>query len=174
LTQIKSAPRAIPYRLSGPVEGCAMYSNFLLAFDGTREGREALREATGLAKRVGAKVHLLSVVHLSPGELMAESGFAGGVLDYAEAQTRLILDEGIALLQGDGLEAAGTLSRGGDPARDIAEVARQVGADLIVIGHREQGTLARLWHGSVGQQLLAHAPCSVLIAIAPPAERAGG
>jgi hypothetical protein len=27
--------------------------------------------------------------------------------------------------------------------------------------------LARLWNGSVGQQLVAHAPCSVLIAIAP-------
>lgn len=147
-----------------------MFSNFLLAYDGTREGREALREATALAKRVAAKVHLLSVVHLTPGELMAEGALAGGMLEYEETETRRILAEGVAVLRSDGLEADGTVSLGPNPAHAIADMARQIGADLIVIGHREQGILARLWQGSVGQQLIAHAPCSVLVAIASRAD----
>jgi nucleotide-binding universal stress UspA family protein len=42
-----------------------------------------------------------------------------------------------------------------------------------VIGHREQKLLARLWNGSVGQQLIAHAPCSVLVAVAPASAARG-
>jgi len=41
-----------------------------------------------------------------------------------------------------------------------------VGANLIVVGHREQSTFARWWSGSTGATLLGVAPCSVLIAIA--------
>ncbi|HUA53900.1 MAG TPA: universal stress protein [Candidatus Sulfotelmatobacter sp.] len=149
-----------------------MFTKLLLAFDGSREGREALREATELARQLGAAVHLLSVVHLTPGELMGESALPGGLFDIEEAEMRKVLDEGVEALRGVGLTADGTLSRGPNPAQDIAQLAKRIGADLIVIGHREQGLLARLWSGSVGQQLIAHAPCSVLIAVAPSA--AGG
>ncbi len=142
-----------------------MFSNFLLAYDGTREGREALHEATALAKHVGAKVHLLSVVRLTPGELMAEGALAGALLEVGEARTREILHEGIELLKRDGLAANGTLSEGPNLARDIAEVARRIGADLIVVGHQDRNFLARLWNGSVGQALIAQSPCSVLVAI---------
>jgi nucleotide-binding universal stress UspA family protein len=146
-----------------------MFSNFLLAYDGTREGREALHEATLLAKRMGAAVHLLSVVRLTPGELMAEGALAGAILGAEEERSRKILNEGIERLKRDGLPATGTLTDGPSPARDIADVARRIGADLIVIGHHDRNFLARLWHGSVGEQLIAEAPCSVLVAISPAA-----
>jgi nucleotide-binding universal stress UspA family protein len=149
-----------------------MFAKLLLAYDGTREGREALREAAALARLVGAEVQLLSVVNLTPGELMAETSLAGSLLEHEEAEMRKVLDEGIAELRRGGLRADGTVSQGPNPARDIAAFARQIGADLIVLGHRQQSVLARLWNGSVGQQLVAHAPCSVLIAIAPPSEGA--
>ena len=44
-------------------------------------------------------------------------------------------------------------------------MVREIGADLVVVGDREQTALARWWSGSVGQSLLAHAPCSVLVAV---------
>jgi nucleotide-binding universal stress UspA family protein len=142
-----------------------MFSNLLLAFDGTREGHAALNQAIDLAKRLGASVHLLSVVHLTPGELMAEGALAGNLLDLEETETHLVLIDGIAALKRAGLSADGSLCVGLNPAMEIVERARQIAADLIVIGHRQQGALARLWNGSVGQQLLAHAPCSVLVAV---------
>lgn len=137
-----------------------MFSNFLLAFDGTRDGREALHEATVLAKRLGAQVHLLSVVHLTPGELLAEGAMTGNMLDVEEAETRRILGR---------RDRAPEARRPG--RRWHAVLGTQSGADLIVIGHREQSALARLWHGSVGQQVIAHAPCSVLVAVAAISER---
>jgi len=42
--------------------------------------------------------------------------------------------------------------------------AREMNADLIVVGHRDQGTLARWLNGSVGASILHHPPCSVLVA----------
>lgn len=46
-----------------------------------------------------------------------------------------------------------------------ASTAREMNADLIVVGHRDQGTLARWLNGSVGASILHHPPCSVLIAV---------
>lgn len=52
------------------------------------------------------------------------------------------------------------LTRYGNPA-----AAREMNADLIVVGHRDQGTLARWPNGSVGESILHHPPCSVLVAV---------
>ena len=43
------------------------------------------------------------------------------------------------------------------------EVAEEIGAHLVVVGHRPQGTLAR-WFGSVGSYLVKRLRCSVLVA----------
>ena len=49
----------------------------------------------------------------------------------------------------------------GDPRRVIVDEAREWGADLIIIGARGHGALERWLIGSVAQNVVAHAPCSV-------------
>ncbi|MFC3722871.1 universal stress protein [Neoaquamicrobium sediminum] len=51
----------------------------------------------------------------------------------------------------------------GDPGPEICAVAREIDADLVVIGHRQHGTLARWWSGSVATYLADHLTCSLLI-----------
>ncbi len=149
-----------------------MLARFLLAYDGTSEGRAALDDTVALSSRLGATVHLLSVVHLTPAEMVAEGARPGVLLDLAETEARTVLSEGVAELRRAGLIAEGTLSRGLNVADDIVAAARRIDADLIVVGHRDLGALARLWRGSVGRDLIAQAPCSVLVAVAPPTPRA--
>lgn len=60
--------------------------------------------------------------------------------------------------------------REGDPADEILSVARAWQADLIVMGTHGRTGLQRLVLGSVAQHVVAHAPCSVLVAQAPEAE----
>jgi len=51
--------------------------------------------------------------------------------------------------------------RHGDPRRVIVDQAREWGADLIIIGARGHSALERWLIGSVAQNVVAHAPCSV-------------
>jgi len=52
----------------------------------------------------------------------------------------------------------------GDPARAIAAFAREVRADLVVVGHRRKNLLERWWSGPSGAYLSDFIDCSLLIA----------
>jgi len=49
-----------------------------------------------------------------------------------------------------------------DPAEGILHIAEDVGADMIVLGHRGLGRLKRAVLGSVAQKVLNHADCTVV------------
>jgi nucleotide-binding universal stress UspA family protein len=55
-----------------------------------------------------------------------------------------------------------TIVRFGNPAREIAAVARRIGADLIVIGTHDRTLIARFFQESVAQKVIANATCPVL------------
>jgi nucleotide-binding universal stress UspA family protein len=46
----------------------------------------------------------------------------------------------------------------------LISTAEEVGADLIVVGNRGMGGVARFLLGSVPNRVAHHAPCAVLIA----------
>jgi nucleotide-binding universal stress UspA family protein len=55
----------------------------------------------------------------------------------------------------------------GDPAAGILRVARELPADLIVMGTHGRTGLRRLLMGSVAEQVVRQAPCPVLTVTAP-------
>lgn len=59
--------------------------------------------------------------------------------------------------------------REGNIDREILEVAREISADLLVIGTHSRGWTGRLLLGSTALHVLHHAPCPVLIAPRPVA-----
>lgn len=141
-----------------------MYRTILLSYDGSREAREALRQGADLARAISAAVHLLAIITPEQSEPLAEGGASSGLTELEREEVRRVLDEGAAHLRSAGLGVQAHLAYG-NAAEEIGRVARQVGADLVVVGHREQGRLSRWWRGSVGASLLSHAPCSILVAV---------
>jgi nucleotide-binding universal stress UspA family protein len=139
-----------------------VYQRILLAYDGSLEGRTALREGALLAKGCGAKVFLLSVVAETPGLLTAEGAHAGAVARQMEL-SKTVFEEGVARLRRMGFEPDARLVAG-EPAQEIQAYARQVSADLVVVGHRKQNAFARWWAGSTGATLLDRVDCSILVA----------
>lgn len=139
-----------------------MFRNILLAYDGSPDGCEALAQVKQLALISGARVHLLAIVSLSENMLAVEG--MSFVLDDQRLATQSLLDAGVHRLQGAGCPATNEV-RYGRPAEQIVLAARKMKADLIVVGHRDQGSLARWLNGSVGASLLRHPPCSVLVAV---------
>jgi nucleotide-binding universal stress UspA family protein len=50
-----------------------------------------------------------------------------------------------------------------EPAHQIAQLAADIEADLVVIGTRSRGGLSRFFMGSVAEEVLRLAPCPVLV-----------
>ena len=125
-----------------------MYKRILLAYDGSVEGRTALREGALLARQCGAEVFLLSVL-VDPATLIVpEVALAGASLQMEDDFTE-ILNEGVARLRKLGFDPTAKLVRG-QPAEEIGNFARQIGADLIVVGHRRRSAFDRRWSGPRG------------------------
>ncbi len=51
----------------------------------------------------------------------------------------------------------------GPAAESVLEKAREIDADLIVIGAHRHGRFYRLLFGDTGDELMRHAPCPVLV-----------
>lgn len=139
-----------------------MYRKVLLAYDGSIEGRRALREGARIAQLCGAQVFLLAVVEVSAGTGTLEGGLAIPISEQAEIYNK-ILAEGVERLKAMGFSPTARLGMG-EAGREIAAVAKEIGANLVVVGHRPDGPLARWWFGSVGTYLVKHVRCSVLVA----------
>jgi nucleotide-binding universal stress UspA family protein len=140
-----------------------MYRDILLAYDGSRDSREALQQGAELARACNARVLLLAVVRPSEGILPIEAH------DFDRITDDLL--EGLAVLRGRGLASDARLSVG-HPVERITAVAREIGAELVIVGHRSQNTFARWWNGSVGASVVSRAPCSILVAVKTPVKLA--
>lgn len=133
-----------------------MYKKVLLAYDGTREGRAALREGALLARTFGAEIFLLAIV-----PTIVHSDAVG--LSTAPPDTsNALFQEGLARAKEFGLSVSGALVSG-DPVVEIKTWAKKLSIDLVVVGHRRKTLLERWWSGPSHAFLSDHLDCSLLI-----------
>ena len=139
--------------------------NVVVGFDFSPSGRLALERAATLAARSPQCVlHVLSVLDAReaiPG-IPAEDG-----VDYRYAEH---VQEHLAREVWVELETAGAgtvhffvHARIGKPAKELLELAREVGADLILLGNHGLTGLERLLIGSTSEKVVREAGCSVEI-----------
>ena len=121
-----------------------------------------MREGAKLAQSFGAEVFLLAVVETASSVAALEGGVVVS-MDDQYAIYEAILAEGVERLKAMGFSPTARLGMG-DAGQVITEVAREIDANLVVVGHRPQGPLARWLFGSVGTYLVKHLRCSVLVA----------
>jgi len=139
-----------------------MYRRVMLAYDGSLEGRTALREGALLARQVGARLYLLCVIAETPGMRIGEAAHSGAMFKTQESYVELF-DEAMQRLKGMGFDVEGRVVSG-EPAEQIAAYANEIDVDLIVVGHRRRSLLERWWSGASGAYLVDHIKCSLLIA----------
>ncbi|WP_081084572.1 universal stress protein [Burkholderia territorii] len=139
----------------------SIYKEILLYYDGTREGREALSYGANLSMVLGAKVHLISVFDLRA-SIVDSLGIVSELAWYQfEQNAQHILQEGTDWLTRWGIVVNGHLGYG-TPVDEIVRAATELGIDLVIIGHRHRGYLARWWAGDGLSNLQDRLPCSVL------------
>jgi nucleotide-binding universal stress UspA family protein len=143
-----------------------MFQSIVVGTDGSQTAGEAVREATELAKSLGASIELVSAYEpVSNQRLREESRQAPEDLQWMvnpREDVEATLREAAEKVQEAGV-SVNTYAREGDPADAILDVAEERGADLIVVGNKGMTGAKRFLLGSVPNKVSHHAPCSVLI-----------
>jgi nucleotide-binding universal stress UspA family protein len=147
-------------------EGGLLFGSIVVGTDGSDTAREAVRQATELAKTLGSRIYLVSAYEPVPeGRLREERQEVPEDLQWMvnpREDVNATLEETGKELKEMGLEVE-THAREGDPADAILDVAEEKGADLIVVGNKGMTGAKRFLLGSVPNKVSHHAPCSVMI-----------
>ena len=135
------------------------YQKIVLGYDESEAAKLALERAAAIAKAFGSELIVTSVA-----PMMASATRSGGPIDPTDPPAAHIeeLKHAKSYLEGQGLQAE--LVPGiGDPAKAIAELAKERDADLIVVGTHEPSLIGRLFGQSVTEAVVHKVHCDVLI-----------
>lgn len=132
--------------------------NIVVGISDAETSHIAGRQAFELAARYGAKVHVVTAVD-APEHMEIVVGSDVFVLDDVDA-ARSAIDSFVRSIDPTVEYTVHALDA--KPAKALLDVAEQVGADLIVVGNVRMQGMGRVL-GSVGSDIVHHAPCSVLI-----------
>jgi nucleotide-binding universal stress UspA family protein len=118
----------------------------------TASGGYALDQAMRIATRVsGSQLH---VMHVSTSDVTRETL---GMLRHYVSEKATALGEPTQ-------QTVAIHVRKGEPAREIAQLATDLSADLIVVGTHKVPHLKNLFVGSTAERVLASATCPVVVA----------
>ena len=140
----------------------AGFRKILVPIDFSTHSSRALQTAIELAKKFGAKLHLLHCyqIHvgaISPYGIVIPESYDR---DIREAATRQ-LAEWREKASAQKLEVEAEISPM-FPSEAIASTAERIGADLIVMGTRGLSGIKHVMLGSVAERTVRIAPCPVL------------
>jgi nucleotide-binding universal stress UspA family protein len=146
-----------------------MYRSILVPLDGSSLGEQALPFAQDLAQRTGAALHLAHV-HIPPTTPMYTADlplFDTRLDEQISAQENAYLDALAAKIRSTtDIQVESVLLEGAitDGVADLlASCAAEQQVDIVVMTTHGRGGLARLWLGSVADELLRRLPMPVLL-----------
>ena len=144
-----------------------------VAFDGWDESRAALGVALEVARAFGAELELLTVADPDTAASQ-QAAHVDNALDGHAELARAYLQSVVAELPDDVRVQAHVLQ--GQVAGALCDAVRDLDLELLALGSRRRGAIARVALGSVSDAVLRHQPCSLLICpggATPPAGALG-
>jgi nucleotide-binding universal stress UspA family protein len=139
----------------------------LVAIDGSDDARAAVAWLNRLPLPADHSVMILTAV--VPPIAFVDVDQVKQVRDAAIDEARRLVEDTVSERRVSGSVTRGQVVEG--DARDaIVTTARDWGADLVVMGARGLGAVARFFLGSVSLATARHAPCPVLVCKGPPRE----
>jgi nucleotide-binding universal stress UspA family protein len=140
-------------------------TRILLATDGSEEAELAALRAVELTESTDSELHVVHVGLLPtfldsyPGTL----GYYGKLYEQIQRESRERLRELSWRVKVAGGTVAGSHLRMGAVDLEVVALAKELGADLIVMGCRGHRGIRRAIEGSVSDGVIRHASCPVLV-----------
>ena len=141
------------------------YQNILVPVDGSETSFAAVAKAAELAKAFGSKITVVQVLTLDP-YIAAEyitANQTNDLIERARASIEKKKKEAKQKFTEQGVDAETKLLEGQVIAREITNAAKDLNADLIVIGSHGRTGLKKLFLGSVAQSILSEGTTPVLV-----------
>jgi len=135
----------------------------LVPVDGSAYSLKAVETACDLIKSKPPA----SLVLVSVGMQVPELEEGQYIAEKMKALAERALDQAKSLAQEKGVAPEVLLATGVSPADEIVKVAKDVKADMIVIGSRGLAGKTRFFLGSTASKVVTYSPCSVLVVKTP-------
>ena len=147
----------------------------LLAIDGSKCSKEALKRVIAQLRTKGTQVRVLHVVesinaYISAGLIPHYVPHVTEIEEDRRNQGEHLVEHTARQLRKAGFRASEAVEAG-DPKTRIIDHAKEWRADLIVIGSHGLRGLSRLLMGSVSEAVIRHAGCSVEVVRVPPVRK---
>jgi nucleotide-binding universal stress UspA family protein len=124
------------------------------------DGSDASRRALARVGELGIDYRALVIVAVAP-DIRSEG--MGTDLAGTQLDTERMLGEARELIDARKNASIETRAAVGDPAIVLIDIAREVDAQLLIVGRRGADFVRRTLLGSVAQRLVEHAPCDILV-----------
>jgi len=137
----------------------------LVPHDDSQQARAALQVAMGIAERFDAEVHLLRVLHLPNFAHPIPNQEPSARLPQSDGRLRRRAERSLGELARklDGpVRVRFHVAEYADVVEGVVEIARELPADMIVMGTRGRDGLAHFLLGSVTERMVRRAPCPLL------------
>jgi nucleotide-binding universal stress UspA family protein len=138
----------------------------LVAVDGSKQAIKALKTfATKFeAKDRKMAVTVVNVVTI-PGmwKFVSPVEFVASIEDNLNMEAQTILADADKALSEQGITPADMIIRSGDVAAELIKAAKDIKADLIVIGAQGKSAIEHFLLGGIANKLSLHAPCSTVV-----------
>ena len=136
----------------------------IAATDFSATAANAARNAVALARKLGDKVLLVTVVE-PPLQYHHRKGAGEDAPAYdalLRESAQKLMDEAVAALRGEGITVEGRVLIGA-PVPALSALATEEHARVLVMGAHDLGQVARVFFGSVSERTVLDAPCPVLV-----------
>ena len=145
-----------------------MFAKILVPLDGSDHARRAVQVAIDLAGNYGSRVIFLTVTRQFKmsdqiRRFMATENLMGEPQYLIDEMSKAVLSEARDYARQQGFKNFGAIVREGQPARTIANYAKNNNIDLIVMGRRGLGDIEGTLLGSVSHKVASLTDCMVTL-----------
>lgn len=145
-----------------------MFDVILVAVDGSSQTSQVVALAAQIAQHGAPTVYVTCCVDEAYA-FANQQEQPGDVIEYPAATAEqdsatAVVTRALQQLSAAGIQAKGNLVVGSAGETLVSE-AKSKGASVIVMGHRQLSAFGRIFKGSVSAEVVANAPCPVLVEV---------